>query len=73
MTREERIQRAETAGVEAILRDDICARSAMAGLKAAFPEIPLKADASCSAGVTPELHRAALMTMKSCQIDVTGE
>lgn len=40
MTREERIQKAEAAGVEAILRDDICARSAMVGLKTAFPEIP---------------------------------
>ena len=39
MTREECIQRAEAVGKEAILRDDICARSAMAGLREAFPEI----------------------------------
>ena len=39
MTREERIEKAVAAGVEAILRDDICARSAMAGLRAAFPDM----------------------------------
>ena len=52
---------------------DICVVSNALLLKAAFPEVQLTADASCSAGVTPELHRAALMTMKSCQIDVIGE
>ena len=52
---------------------DICVVSNALLLKAAFPEIPLETDASCSAGVTPELHRAALMTMKSCQIDIVGE
>ena len=52
---------------------DICVVSNALLLKAAFPEFPLAADASCSAGVTPELHRAALMTMKSCQIDIKGE
>ena len=40
MNREEIIRRAEAVGKEAILRDDICARSAMAGLREAFPEIP---------------------------------
>ena len=47
MTREEIIQKAEAVGVEAILRDDICARSAMAGLKAAFPEIPEEMVTAC--------------------------
>ena len=47
MTREELIQKAEAAGVEAILRDDICARSAMVGLKTAFPEIPEEMVTAC--------------------------
>lgn len=29
-----------------------------------------KADASCCAGVTPESHEAALLTMKMCQIEI---
>ena len=47
MTREEIIQKAEAAGVEAILRDDICARSAMAGLRTVFPEIPEEMETAC--------------------------
>ena len=30
----------------------------------------LAVDASCCAGVTPESHEAALLTMKMCQIEV---
>ena len=30
-------------------------------------------DASCCAGVTPESHRAALETMKMCQIEVQND
>ena len=37
------------------------------------PEAVISVDASCCAGVTPEKHKAALETMKSCQIDVCGE
>jgi hypothetical protein len=29
-------------------------------------------DASCCAGVTKEKHLAALETMRSCQIQITG-
>jgi hypothetical protein len=42
-------------------------------LKAAFPEMPIIVDASCCAGVTPETHKAALTTMKMCQINVINE
>ena len=49
---------------------DICVVSNALLLKAHFPETPIAVDASCCAGVTPELHEAALMTMRSCQIDV---
>ncbi len=39
-------------------------------LKARFPEVPISVDSSCCAGVTPELHEAALATMRSCQINI---
>ena len=40
MTREEKIKKAVDAAVEAQIRDDICARSAMYGLKQVFDWIP---------------------------------
>ena len=49
---------------------DICVVSNALLLKAAFPEMEISVDAKCCAGVTPELHEAALATMKSCQIDI---
>lgn len=49
---------------------DICVVSNALILKALFPEIKISVDESCCAGVTPETHRAALETMKMCQIDV---
>lgn len=52
---------------------DICVVSNALLLKANFPEMKISVDASCCAGVTTELHNAALSTMKSCQIDVIGE
>ena len=35
-----------------------------------LPEATLAVDGACCAGVTPESHQAALMTMKMCQIEV---
>lgn len=52
---------------------DICVISNALILKAMFPEINITVDASCCAGVTPETHSAALITMKSCQINIIGE
>lgn len=49
---------------------DICVINNALILKAAFPEVPIIVDATCCAGVTPELHEAALKVMKSCQIIV---
>lgn len=49
---------------------DICVVSNALLLKAKMPEIKIAVDASCCAGVTPESHRAALETMKMCQIQV---
>ena len=52
---------------------DICVVSNALILKAMFPEVKITVDASCCAGVTPETHKAALQTMKMCQINVIGE
>ena len=52
---------------------DICVVSNALILKAYFPEVEITVDAACCAGVTPDSHRAALETMKMCQINITGE
>ena len=52
---------------------DICVVSNALILKAMFPNIEITVDASCCAGVTPETHKAALETMKMCQVNVIGE
>lgn len=49
---------------------DICVVSNALLIKANMPELPVKLDASCCAGVTVEKHEAALETMRSCQIIV---
>ena len=49
---------------------DICVVSNALLIKANFPEMRISVDSSCCAGVTPESHNAALLTMKMCQIDV---
>ena len=38
--------------------------------KAYLPELPLKVDAACCAGVTPESHENALAAMAMCQIEI---
>lgn len=48
---------------------DICVVSNALLLKAWMPEVPIRVDASCCAGVTPESHEAALVTMRMCQIE----
>ena len=52
---------------------DICVVSNALILKALYPEIDISVDASCCAGVTPETHKAALDTMRCCQIIIKGE
>lgn len=47
---------------------DICVVSNALLLKAFLPEMTIKVDSACCAGVTPEKHAAALETMRSCQI-----
>lgn len=52
---------------------DICVVSNALIIKALFPENNVYVDANCCAGVTPESHKAALTTMKMCQIIVEEE
>ena len=49
---------------------DICVISNALIIKALYPEIPVRVDSKCCAGVTPESHEAALVTMKMCQVDM---
>jgi len=49
---------------------DICVISNAFVLKAAFPEVPIVVDSSCSAGVTIESHNNALNAMKAIQIEI---
>lgn len=49
---------------------DICVVSNALIIKSTFPDAVVKVDKSCCAGVTPESHNAALMTMKMCQIEI---
>ena len=61
-------------GIESItligLCTDICVISNAMIVKAFLPEVPVKVDAACCAGVTPESHKNALEAMKVCQIEV---
>ena len=61
-------------GIESItligLCTDICVISNAMIVKAFLPEVPVKVDAACCAGVTPESHKNALEAMKVCQIEI---
>ena len=74
---EDLLERNKKTPIESIelvgLCTDICVVSNALILKAKYPEAVISVDASCCAGVTPEKHKAALETMRSCQIDVNGE
>ncbi|MCR5687787.1 MAG: cysteine hydrolase [Lachnospiraceae bacterium] len=65
------ISSSEDIEVELVgLCTDICVISNALLLKAYMPEVRISVDSSCCAGVTPEKHEAALLTMGSCQIHV---
>jgi nicotinamidase-related amidase len=49
---------------------DICVVSNALLAKAYFPDAKIIVNSQLCAGVTPEAHEAALITMKACQIDV---
>lgn len=64
---------AEAGGLEITLVGlctDICVVSNALLIKAFLPETPVRVIADCCAGVTPESHRAALDTMRMCQIEI---
>lgn len=65
------IIREEEAEIELVgLCTDICVVSNAMLLKARLPETTIRVDAACCAGVTPESHNAALLTMKMCQVEI---
>lgn len=47
---------------------DICVVTNALLLKTKLPETSVSVDPACCAGVTPESHDAALLTMKMCQV-----
>lgn len=55
------------------LCSDICVVSNALILKTKFPEMLITVSVECCAGVTPQSHQAALLTMKMCQIHVVGD
>ena len=52
---------------------DICVVSNALALRMFYPDKKIIVDANCCAGTSDEAHRAALLIMKSCQIEVVGE
>ena len=62
----ELIDRIELCG----LCTDICVISNAMLLKAAFPEVAIIVDSSCSAGVSVESHNIALEAMRAVQIQI---
>lgn len=49
---------------------DICVVSNALMVRAAFKDVPVIVKENCCAGVTPDTHKAAIETMKMCQIDI---
>lgn len=49
---------------------DICVISNAMLIKAFLPEVEIKVDSTCCAGVTIESHKTALESMKACQIEI---
>lgn len=52
---------------------DICVISNALVLRSVDDFMPITVDASCCAGTSPEAHKAALMVMKNCCINVINE
>lgn len=63
------VQEVELVGV----CTDICIISNALAIKLNCPGVRVTVDASCCAGTTPKMHRAALDVMKSCQIHVIND
>lgn len=69
MNEEEPIRSITLAG----LCTDICVISNALLIKAYLPEVEIRVDAACSAGVTPQSHETALEAMRACQITILGD
>lgn len=71
---EKLLELSKTNEIESItlvgLCTDICVISNAMLIKAYLPEVPIKVDSSCCAGVTVESHNRALETMKVCQVEI---
>jgi len=52
---------------------DICVVVNALLFKTFYPETMITVDASCCAGVTGESHKAALLTMRMCQVNIINE
>jgi nicotinamidase/pyrazinamidase len=64
----------EIQSIELIgLCTDICVISNALMIKAYIPEVEIFVNESCCAGVTIESHKAALETMRMCQINVINK
>lgn len=63
---EEAIDEVELIGI----CTDICVISNAMLIKAAIPNVTIRVDASCCAGVTKESHEVALKAMAGCQIEI---
>lgn len=49
---------------------DVCVISNALIIKAFLPEVPVKVDAACCAGISPESHGNALSAMAMCQVEI---
>ena len=65
---------AKLEGLESVellgLCTDICVISNAMLIKARLPELTVRVNAACCAGVTPASHENALNAMKMCQIEI---
>lgn len=49
---------------------DVCVISNALIIKAFLPEVPVKVDAACCAGISPRSHDNALSAMAMCQVEI---
>lgn len=49
---------------------DVCVISNALIIKAFLPEVPIKVDAACCAGISPRSHDNALSAMAMCQVEI---
>lgn len=49
---------------------DVCVISNALIIKAFLPEVPVKVDAACCAGISPQSHDNALSAMAMCQVEI---